>query len=303
MNVFHIIIGLVQAIFLKVFPSLGYEGVINTQISVYNKIKKRAPEMSENESLNYLINSRIRSIPRVASKEEEYAHYTPLLEDANKTLEDVIWAIVEYEYVLSREEQLFNKLSKMGLSEPEIAAARDDQMAKPRRYIKESIKKKVKSGSSKLMSEERDATQEQHKKIWHDILRKSKEFPKDISERFLIADNIAPLKFKENHDYYIMDTYGDHKPTPSCFHPQFDMPSGYPYWFASAYPDVVKYFSTIEDEEFTRLFEDMGFTEEDLKDFNNPKMIDQEGYFRVDILYKLKELYKELHPNAELECQ
>jgi hypothetical protein len=47
----------------------------------------------------------------------------------------------------------------------------------------------------------------------------------------------------------------------------------------------------------------MGFTEEDLKDFNNPKMIDQEGCFRVEILYKLKERYKKLHPDVELECQ
>ena len=145
-------------------------------------------------------------------------------------------------------------------------------------------------------------TKEQYKRIWHDILRKSKEFPKDIAEKFFIADNIDPLKFKENHDYYVMDRYGDHKSTPSCFHP-LDVPLGYPYWFASAYPDVVRYFSSIEDEEFTRVFETMGFTEEDLKDFDNPKMIDQEGCFRIEILYKLKELYKELRHNAKLECQ
>ena len=146
-------------------------------------------------------------------------------------------------------------------------------------------------------------TKEQYKKVWYDILRKSKEFPKDIAEKFLIADNIDPLKFKENHAYYVMDRYGDHKPTPSCFHPWLDLPLGYPYWFASAYPDVVEYFSAIEDEELTRVFESMGFTEEDLKDFDNPRMIDQEGYFRVEILYKLKERYKELRRNAKLECQ
>lgn len=149
---------------------------------------------------------------------------------------------------------------------------------------------------------ERAGTKEQCKKIWYDVLRKSKEIPKDLVVKFLIADNIAPLRFRENCDYYIMDRYGDHKPTPSCFHP-LDVPSGYPYWFASAYPDVVKYFSAIEDEEFIKLFEDMGFTKEDLKDFDNPKFIDQEGCFRVEILYKLKEHYKELHPSAKLECQ
>jgi hypothetical protein len=145
-------------------------------------------------------------------------------------------------------------------------------------------------------------SKEQYKKVWYEILRKSKGIPKDVVEKFLIADSIDPLKFKENHDYYVTDRYGNHKPTPSCFHP-LDLPLGYPYWFASAYPDVVKYSSMMEDEQLTKLFEDWGVTKEDLKDFDNPKMIDQEGYFRVEILYKLKEYYKELHPNAKLECQ
>ena len=111
----------------------------------------------------------------------------------------------------------------------------------------------------------RAGTKEQHKKICYDLLRKSEEFPKDMAEKFFILDNIDPLKFKENHDYYIMDRYGEHKPTPSCFHP-LDVPLSYPYWFASAYPDVVKYFSTIEAEEFITLFEDLGVTKEDCKD-------------------------------------
>jgi hypothetical protein len=155
-------------------------------------------------------------------------------------------------------------------------------------------------------------TKEQYKKIWYDILRKSKGISKDVAEKFLIADNIDPLKFKENHDYYVMDRYGDHKPTPSCFYP-LDLPPGYPYWFAAAYPDVVKYFSygyhrplpKNEEQAFITLFEDLGFTKEDLKDFDdNPKFIDQENrHFTVEILYKLKEHYKELHPNAKLECQ
>ena len=156
---------------------------------------------------------------------------------------------------------------------------------------------------SKKQEGKKIGTREQNKKIWYEILNKSEGFPKDMAEKFFITDNIDPLKFKENHDYYIMDRYGDHKPTPSCFHP-LDAPMAYPYWFASAYPDVVKYFSTIKrEEEFTRFFEDMGFTKEDLRHFDNPKMIDQEGYFRVEILYKMKEHYKESHPNAKLECQ
>lgn len=173
-------------------------------------------------------------------------------------------------------------------------------------------------------------TKDQYKKIWYDILRKSKEFPKDLAERFFIEDSIDPLKFKENYDYYVMDRYGDHKPTQSCFHPIRDKPPGYPYWFAAAYPDVVKYFSygyhrpLPENEEQTTLFDDLGFTKEEytkedlreleeewryarLKDEryfkDNPKFIDQQGYFTVELLYKLKEHYKALHPNTKLECQ
>ena len=148
MKVLHIIIGIVKGSLLgflvKIFPSLGYKGVINTQINVYNRLRKRAPEMSENDLLNRLIISRIEAPPRVASKEEEYERYRPLLENPDKALEDVIWAIVEYEHILSREEHIFNQLSKMGLSEPEILTAIDDQKAEMRAYVKESIEKKVK---------------------------------------------------------------------------------------------------------------------------------------------------------------
>ena len=146
MKVFHIIIGIIKGFLLKVFPSLGYQSVINTQISIYNRFKKHAPEMPENDILNRLIISRIKAPPRVASNislEEEYAHYTPLLENPYKTLEDVIWAIIEYENILSREEGLLNQLSKMGLSKPEILAGIDDQKAEMRRHIKESIERKV----------------------------------------------------------------------------------------------------------------------------------------------------------------
>lgn len=148
MKMFHlivgIIVGIITAFLLKIFPATGYKGVINTQISIYNRLKRRAPKMPENELLNYLINSRIRSIPRVASKEEEYAHYTPLFENSNKTLEDVIWVIVEYEYILSREEYIFDHFSKMGYSPTQISARISDEKAEIRTYVEESIKKKVK---------------------------------------------------------------------------------------------------------------------------------------------------------------
>ena len=142
------------------------------------------------------------------------------------------------------------------------------------------------------------------KQLWYDILRKSKDFPQDIAERFLIADNIDPLKFKENHDYYIMDRWGGHKPTPSCFD-FLDLPLGYPYWFASAYPDVVRYFSTVEADELIMALEDLGATKEDFRNYN-PNLFDLEEdtrHFTVEVLYRLKEHFKKVHPNVKLECQ
>lgn len=147
--------------------------------------------------------------------------------------------------------------------------------------------------------------EEQLKKIWIDTLSKSK-MPKEIVTRFFIEDIIDPLKFKDNHDYYIMDRYGDHKPTPSCFSP-LDAPIGFPYWFLSAYPDVVKYFAYLPDNELDGFFEGLGLTKEDIADFNIPKLVEQDGEmkgnFKENILYKMKENYKELHPNNSLECQ
>ncbi len=146
---------------------------------------------------------------------------------------------------------------------------------------------------------------EKYKKIWHDILRRS-DIPKEIVVEFFIKDKVDPVKFKENHDYYIMDRYGDHKPTPSCFSP-LDAPLAYPYWFLSAYPDVVKYFAYLPDDELVRFLKGLGLTEEDLADFDNPKLVEQDkegiGYYKVNILYQMKEHYKELHPKTRLECQ
>ena len=137
-----------KAFLLKmIFPSGVYKSVINTQISVYNRLKKRAPQMPENELLNHLIISRVEAPPRVTSKEEEYAYYTPLLENPNKTLQEVIWVIVEYEYIVSDQESIFNRLSKIGFSQRKILTAIDCQKAEMRAYLKESIEKKVEKRS------------------------------------------------------------------------------------------------------------------------------------------------------------
>lgn len=108
---------------LKIFG--GYKGVVLTQISLYNKGKRVAPELPEDDLLNELIVSRIRTRLRGAAKEEEYIHYRPLLENPHKTLKDVIWAIIEYE--------VFEVLGVTNVDELEV-----------KNYIDESIEKKVK---------------------------------------------------------------------------------------------------------------------------------------------------------------
>ncbi len=142
MGFLNIIKGLLRAFLLKIFPSLGYKGTVDTQIFAYNLLKMKFPAECEDDLLNTLIMSRIEAPPRVAPKQEEYTHYEPLLENPDKTLEDVIWAIVEYEYILSREEHLFNQLSKMYSSPAEMLADVNILNSKFRRYIKESIKEK-----------------------------------------------------------------------------------------------------------------------------------------------------------------
>ena len=133
MNVFEKIYYLFLGILIKLFPSLDYKGVVHTQIKVYNKLKGKYPKALENDLLNSLIISRIKAPPGVASKEKEYAHYKPILDDLNKTLEDVIWEIIFYENFKSRT----NEFLKKKIAPKEITM----RILEIRQYIKESVDK------------------------------------------------------------------------------------------------------------------------------------------------------------------
>ncbi len=143
MFIFQMVIGLIKGLLVKIFPFLTHKGVINTQISIYNKMKRYAPEATENDILNQLILSRIKSMPRVASKEEEYKHYESLLDDPNKTLPQVIYAIVEYEYILSRAEDIANRSYEMGVSMSDGLSMLEDFENQVKQDIAESINKRV----------------------------------------------------------------------------------------------------------------------------------------------------------------
>jgi len=97
--------GRLKNIFLSIPGSYG--SVVNKQIDLYLKFKKECSESTENEILNMLLGSRIRTysmLPRQYHPEEAGLYYEPLLEDDEKTLYDVIFHIVKYEFVVSRQD-------------------------------------------------------------------------------------------------------------------------------------------------------------------------------------------------------
>ena len=136
MKILFIIKSLIDGLLLKIFPSFGPKCVVDTQIAVYKRLKKKFPTASENDLLNSLIMSRIKAPLSPTTSQEEYAHYELILQKSDKTLENVIWAIVEYEYILSREEQLHHELSAIGARPSAII----EEIEHWRNYIKKSIK-------------------------------------------------------------------------------------------------------------------------------------------------------------------
>ena len=135
-KILFIIKSLISVLFVKIFPSLDPKGVVDTQIAVYKRLKKKFPTASENDLLNSLIMSRIKAPLSPTTFQEEYAHYGSLLQDPNKTLKDVVWAIVEYEYLLNRGEELHHQLAEIG-AEP-LAVA--EELEKWLKYVDERIK-------------------------------------------------------------------------------------------------------------------------------------------------------------------
>ena len=121
---------------LMLFPSMGPKGVIDMQITMYKRLKAKFPYADENDLLNSLIMSRVNAPLGPSTKSEELAHYESLLQSTSKTLEDVIGAIIEYEYILSRGEKLLRQLSDIGA--PPIAVV--EEIERWFVYIREKVK-------------------------------------------------------------------------------------------------------------------------------------------------------------------
>ena len=125
--------------FFRIISKLGYKNLINTQIGVYNKLKRRYPEASENDLLNMLIISRISSVPLPkVGFIKEFAHYKPILDDSNKTLESVIWAIAKYEYFESGYAKSRNQKYRI----PDWFL--DEMKQKIRDYIRKAVEESIK---------------------------------------------------------------------------------------------------------------------------------------------------------------
>lgn len=126
-----------KGLLLKIFPSFGPKGLIDTQISVYKRLKKKFPKAAENDIINSLIMSRINTPLSPSTKHEERLHYESILQNTNKKLEDVIWEIFEYENVLSREAELNLQLQKINAQPAEI----EQEYQKWKKYIMECVEK------------------------------------------------------------------------------------------------------------------------------------------------------------------
>lgn len=152
MKILKIILAFFKGLILRVFPPMGPRGVIDTQITVYRRLKNKFTTASENDILNSLIMSRINAPINPSTASEESIHYEPLLQNPNKMLEDVIWAIVEYEYILSRGEQLHQELAEIGAQPSAIA----EELQEWRDYIKKSIKENVSCSNIEFKKLRRD---------------------------------------------------------------------------------------------------------------------------------------------------
>jgi len=130
---------LLMGVLVKTIPFISYKDTVKTQITIYNRLKKKFPNASENDLLNSLIMSRTRAVPRVDSLGGEFNYYTFLLEKSNKNLQEVVWEIVNYENFESRKQKVHNKFSRMNFSEKDILIMIDQWRKDCKEYINKRI--------------------------------------------------------------------------------------------------------------------------------------------------------------------
>jgi hypothetical protein len=153
----------ISGLLLKVFPFLGFQGTVNTQLAVYEYYKKENQKAldrlasgyfstppitfnlhrkegmvclvapySDQSILNIVLDARRNISPNTKSTNE---YYFSLISIPNKTLEQVICAIAEWEYIDSPESIEIRHKKNIP----------NDFVEKYRNQIKNYIKERIKS--------------------------------------------------------------------------------------------------------------------------------------------------------------
>lgn len=136
-----------------------------------------------------------------------------------------------------------------------------------------------------------------------DILANEKESIIEMIDQFMIPDNINVTKFVANYmilkngsrEIYSASSKLNNEPDLSNegtfsieFFSPIDRPLGYPLWFIAGYPDVVKWFSDLEEEKIISI---VGNLTQD--------SADEDGHLKLFVLRKMVDAYKLTN---ELEC-
>lgn len=87
-----------NGVLLKLVPSLGYKGIVDTQIRIYKKLKQ--DNLKEENILNIILDTRRETSLNDIGAD---SYYQDLIAIPNKTLEKTIWAIIDWELFSSME--------------------------------------------------------------------------------------------------------------------------------------------------------------------------------------------------------
>lgn len=117
-------------------------------------------------------------------------------------------------------------------------------------------------------------------------------------ENFLVLDNIDLLKFKANYEILKNETKEIYQATAKLHSepdisesatssiyklgPIINRPFGHPEWFIAGYPDVVNYFSLLEEHKMENIFGAVSKNE----------VLNENGKFKIPFLRKIVDMYK-----------
>lgn len=122
------ILGFLKGLLLKIFPFLGYKGVVSQQIRIYKKFKRE--DYPEDAILNIILDARKKFSSRDVGAD---SYYQDLMTMQDKTLESVIMAIVEWEYLSNM--RAYEIRGKHNIPSEFIESSRNEMS----RYIHEKV--------------------------------------------------------------------------------------------------------------------------------------------------------------------